>query len=256
MRFASLGSGSRGNATLIERGPTRLLLDCGFSLKETCSRLARLGLSGEDLTALLVSHEHRDHISGAGVLAREFRLPLWATPGTLEGVEAVGIGALPDIRFFNSHEPFAIDGIEIMPFPVPHDAREPCHFVFSDGRHRIGVLTDAGSSTPHIERCLTGCDALAIECNHDLQMLAGGPYPPVLKKRVGGPYGHLDNNAAAEILSTLDVGGLQHLVAMHVSEINNSPALVRATLDRKLGCGDDWIKVADQEHGLDWCTLL
>lgn len=255
MRFASLGSGSRGNATLIEYGNTRLLVDCGFSFKETCARLSRFGLGGGDLTAIVVTHGHHDHISGVGVVARALNLAVWLTPGTLRECEAQGVGSLPDIRLFSSDEPFSVDGVEVTPFSVPHDAREPCQFVFYNGRYRVGVLTDTGGSTPHIEQQLSGCDALLIECNHDRGMLVNGPYPPALKERISGPYGHLDNTTAAQLLVAVGAHKVQHLVAMHLSEVNNRPELVRSALDQVLGCDEAWIKVADQEAGLDWCEL-
>jgi phosphoribosyl 1,2-cyclic phosphodiesterase len=253
MRFASLGSGSRGNATLIEAGATRVLLDCGFSLRETAARLRRLGRETSELSAILVTHEHADHLNGVGVLAREHRLPVWMTPGT--HLAAAAIGELPEVRPFNCHEPFAIGDLEIHPFPVPHDAREPCQFVFSDGAARLGVLTDTGEPTACIEAALDACDALLIECNHDRALLRDGPYPEALKQRIAGRYGHLDNDTAAQLLTRLDRGRLQTLVALHLSETNNRPQQVRATLSAALGCDPEWIAIADQERGLGWRDL-
>jgi phosphoribosyl 1,2-cyclic phosphodiesterase len=143
----------------------------------------------------------------------------------------------------------------IEPFPVPHDATEPTQFVFSDGEVRLGILTDTGSSTSHIEKILSNCDALALECNHDSRMLERGPYPPALKRRVASELGHLSNVEASQLLSNLDQGRLQHVVAVHLSETNNSPALAQAALASAMGCGTDRIYVADQEEGLDWCTI-
>src|SRR5215471_14794464 len=122
-------------------------------------------------------------------------------------------GELSRVHGFDSHDVIAIDGIEVRPFPVPHDAREPVQFVCSDGQWRVGVLTDLGMSTRHVEASLSGCHALVLECNHDLDMLANGDYPPSLKDRIAGRYGHLDNVAAAGLLSRLDASRLQHLVA-------------------------------------------
>jgi phosphoribosyl 1,2-cyclic phosphodiesterase len=138
---------------------------------------------------------------------------------------------------------------------VPHDAREPVQYVFSDGDRRLGVLTDTGCVTPHIERCLDGCDALVLECNHDSEMLRRGAYPPQLKTRIAGRLGHLDNAAAAALLATLDRRRLQHVVAAHLSEQNNCPELARAALAGALGCGSEWIGVADQETGFGWREL-
>jgi len=255
MRFASIGSGSKGNGTLIEGGQACLLVDCGFSLKETRKRLARLNLGDDELTGLLVTHGHRDHISGIGVLARALKVPVWMTAGTQRECEAANIGQLPDVRIFNSNKAFTIDGLDIEPFPVPHDAREPSQFVFSDKSFRIGLLTDTGSSTKHIERVLSGCDALLLECNHDIDLLMDGDYPMALKQRVSGQYGHLDNIAAGQILSKLDRSRLQHLVAMHLSEKNNRPELARDALSVAMECEEWWVKVADQKNGLAWCEL-
>ncbi|HXG27618.1 MAG TPA: MBL fold metallo-hydrolase, partial [Nevskiales bacterium] len=249
MRFAYLGSGSRGNAALIQAGRTLLLLDCGFSVAETERRLARLGVTPADLAAIVVTHEHADHLGGVARLARKHRLPVWMTRGT----HAAWLERdVPMPEFCCAHTAFALGDIELAPYPVPHDAREPCQFVFSDGQRRIGVLSDAGHITPHIRASLSGCDALLLECNHDPAMLADGPYPERLKARVGGPLGHLSNAQAAALLGEIDVSRLQHLVATHISETNNRPGLVRAALAAALNCDPGWIAVAEQEQGLDW----
>ncbi len=251
MRFALLGSGSRGNATLIEEGDTRLLVDCGFSMREAERRMALLGASPQRLSAILVTHEHHDHLSGVGALARKYQIPVWLTAGT----EAAGkrrLGELPQRVVLNSHSDFAIEDLNLHPFPVPHDAREPCQFVFSNGDKRLGLLTDTGCCTPHIERQLDGCDALILESNHDRQMLAMGPYPPALQARVGGSQGHLSNDQAAGILQCIDSRSLQHLVAAHLSEKNNTPELAVEALSGALGCEREWITLADQDGGLGW----
>ena len=251
MRFACLGSGSRGNALIVEQGGTRLMLDCGYPLRETERRLARLGLAPEDLAGILVTHEHSDHTAGVGKFARKHGLALWLTYGTLKATP----GELPDaaqINVIDSHSPFDVGALHLLPFPVPHDAREPAHFVFSDGARRLGVLTDSGASTSHIESMLSGCDALVLECNHDLGLLMSGDYPPALKSRVAGRYGHLDNQSAARLLAALDRGRLQHLIAAHLSQQNNTPDLARAALAQAMGCAPDWIGVADQDLGFGW----
>lgn len=254
MRFACLGSGSRGNALIVERGRTRLMLDCGYPARETERRLARLGLAPADLGGILVTHEHSDHTAGACKFARTHDLPLWLTHGTLKGIPG-DVSAL-DINIIDSHSPFAIGELQLLPFPVPHDAREPAHFVFSDGAHRLGVLTDTGSSTSHIEAMLSGCDALVLECNHDLDLLMNGDYPQALKSRVAGRYGHLDNQASAGLLAALDRSRLQHLIAAHLSQQNNTPELACQALAQVMGCAPGWIGVADQDEGFAWREIF
>jgi len=255
VRFASLGSGSRGNALVVESGATRLLIDCGFSLRETEYRLGRLGLDGSAISAVVVTHEHGDHVGGLGPFARRHGVPVWMTSGSRQGLESGGTGHLPDVRVFSPHERFAIGDVELNPYPVPHDAREPCQFVFGDGAVRLGLLTDAGSITPHIVSCLGDCDALLVECNHDRGMLERGPYSRPLKDRVGGPYGHLDNDTAAALLGAVASGRLRHVVAMHLSETNNAPALATTALQRVLGGDTGALRVASQDDGFDWCDL-
>ncbi len=252
MRFASLGSGSKGNATLVEAGDTRVLIDCGFSRAEAEKRLARFALTPADLDAVLVTHEHSDHIAGVGRLSRRYRLPVWMTAGT----EAMHQGGeLAQWRCINSHRAFRIGALQVQPFPVPHDAREPCQFVFSDGHRRLGLLTDVGSITPHMLQALDQLDAFILECNHDPAMLAAGPYPPPLKRRVGGDYGHLSNQQAAAILKHVRTDRLQHLIAAHISEKNNRPELALACLAEAVGESRFGILAADQPSGMPWISL-
>jgi phosphoribosyl 1,2-cyclic phosphodiesterase len=253
VKFAYLGSGSRGNAALIQAGGTTLMLDCGFSLAETERRLLRLGVAPQDLSAIVVTHEHADHLSGVARLARRHRIPVWMTHGT----HAAWTGTdVPAVEFCCAHTPFTIGDIELHPYPVPHDAREPCQYVFSNRRRRIGVLSDAGHITSHIRASLTGCDALLVECNHDPDMLAQGPYPDSLKARVGGQLGHLSNGQTAALLGEIDITHLQHLVLAHISETNNTPTLARSTVAAALSCAEHWIAVADQGTGLDWREVV
>jgi phosphoribosyl 1,2-cyclic phosphodiesterase len=252
MRFASLGSGSKGNATVVEAGDTRLLVDCGFSCAETEKRLARLSLQPTDLAAILVTHEHSDHISGVASLSRRYRLPVWMTAGTEAAHQG---GELAAYRCINSHRAFRIGDLQVQPFPVPHDAREPCQFVFFDGRRRLGLLTDVGTITAHMLQALDHLDGLILECNHDPGMLATGPYPPRLKQRVGGPFGHLSNQQAADIVGKIDRGRLHHLVAAHISEKNNQPQLALGCLAAAVGESGFGILAADQPAGMPWLTL-
>lgn len=255
MRFASLGSGSAGNATLVEAGETRLLLDCGFSVKETVQRLARLDLQPEQLTGILVTHEHDDHARGVFKLAARYQIPVWLTHGTYSMCQRYLPTQAHTIHIVDAHTAFAVQDIQVHPYPVPHDAREPAQFVFGDGDRKFGVLTDVGSVTPHIVMMLQGCDGLLLECNHDLEMLRTGPYAHSLKKRVGGWLGHLDNQTSAQLLSQLDNTRLKHLVAAHLSEKNNTPALAKQALSEVLQCATEWVQIASQQEGLDWRSL-
>lgn len=252
MRFAVLGSGSKGNAMLVEQGNTCVMVDCGFSLREVERRLARLGRSPEQLTAVLVTHEHADHIHGVAALVRKYDLALWMTPGTWH---AGRCSDLTEVSLFSSHDRFAIGDLEVCPFPVPHDARDPCQFVFGNGDVRLGLMTDVGSSTPHIEQQLSGLHALMLECNHDPVLLANGSYPPSLKRRVGGVHGHLSNLQAAALLARLDGSRLRHVVAAHLSEKHNLPELAQQALSGAMNCTPDWVAVADQAEGLDWRSV-
>ena len=251
MRFASLGSGSEGNALLVATGRTLVMMDCGFGLQDTASRMERLGVSPGQLSGIVVTHEHSDHINGVARLARKFNLPVWLTHGTLHSQPKAfaGVRCLNEI---DPHRTFAIGDVEVAPYPVPHDAAEPVQFVFSDGARRLGVLTDTGCSTTHIEQTLSGCHALVLECNHDSDMLMNGDYPYPLKQRVGGRLGHLNNDDAAGILGRLDVSRLQHLVSAHLSRKNNTANLARQALSCVMNCEAGWVGVATQEEGFAW----
>jgi len=249
LRFCSLGSGSKGNALLVHSEQTCIMIDNGFSVRETERRLALRGMEADNITALLVTHEHADHINGVGPLARKYNLTVYTTRGTLSSGR---LGELPKNKIFNSHTAFAIGDLEINPFPVPHDASEPCQFVIGNGERKLGVLTDTGSITPHIVETLSGVDALMIECNHDVDMLEQGDYPYHVKMRVAGDYGHLNNGQAAQLIMNIDTSGLQHIVAAHISEKHNTAELAQKTLSTALHCSQDWISVAEQAVGLNW----
>jgi len=252
MRFASLGSGSKGNALVVQSGRTRVLIDCGFGPRELAARLARLGLTPGDLDAILVTHEHGDHVGGVARAAQRFSLDVHMSHGTCVGA---GLAGQIEVSLFDSHAAFVVGDLQIEPFPVPHDAREPTQFIVSDGRWRLGVLTDSGCVTPHMVGMLDGCDGLVLECNHDVEMLLNGSYPWALKQRVGGRFGHLDNMSAASLLGQINRLHLQHVVAAHLSEQNNTPQLARAALAGVLGCEPQEVAVADQREGFDWRQL-
>ena len=285
MRFASLGSGSEGNSLVVEtyaeasaqasaatsiamlapdtadaingRGgerPWRVMIDCGFGVRQAEARLMRLGIDPTSLDAILITHEHGDHIGGVFALARRYRIAVWASHGTLQSVMTERFDGV-SVNVCSSHDAFSIGAIGVRPFPVPHDAREPTQFVLDDGVHRLGVLTDTGRSTMHIIDSLAGCDALVMECNHDAAMLEASDYPYPLKRRISGAYGHLSNEAAAEIVSLLDRSRLSRIVAAHLSRTNNTVDLARAALAAATGWPQTRIDVADQDLGLEWIDL-
>ena len=245
MGVASLGSGSRGNGTLVAVGGAVFLVDCGFNLKQTEQRLARLQLSPGDLSAILVSHEHSDHIAGVTALSHRYGIPVFASYGTLNnGPKAFSCTA------FDGDVPVEVAGVVVNPGVVPHDAREPTQFVLQHDGMKIGVLSDLGSITEHVVTQFSDCDYLLLEANHDRAMLQRGSYPPALKRRVGGDHGHLSNTQALELLTRIAHAGL-HVVIGHVSEQNNDLDLVEslfAPLRPQLAS----LSIATQKEGQEW----
>tara|TARA_R110000823_G_scaffold210224_4_gene340447 strand:+ start:6088 stop:6846 length:759 start_codon:yes stop_codon:yes gene_type:complete len=251
MQFASLGSGSKGNATLVRAGGTLVMIDCGFSVRETTRRMRRLGVQAEDLDAILVTHEHSDHASGVAALSRRFAVPVYLTHGThatgrLDGGHAY--------CRFNSEHSFSIGELAVCAVPVPHDAAEPCQFRFNWRHCSLGLLTDLGSITPHIVDMYGSCRSLLLEFNHDLPMLLAGDYPAALKRRVGGDWGHLNNEQAVDLLRQLGGSRLDHLVVAHVSEKNNRRELAERALLSVLKSLDG-VTFAQQGEGFDWLQL-
>lgn len=257
LRFCSLGSGSSGNATIVEGSggitTTRVLVDCGFTQRELAARLARASLSLADIDAIFVTHEHGDHVGCSVALAKRHRIPVWMSRGTWR---AVGQPELPGLlHFARDGEEIAVGDLQIAPYTVPHDAQEPLQPCFSDGAFRLGVLTDAGSVTAHLLAQLQGCHALLLECNHDLEMLAASRYPYPLKARIGGRYGHLSNDTAAQILAACLHPGLRHVVAAHLSRENNRPDLALAALAAVSGASTSDMRAAGPSWGFDWIEL-
>lgn len=253
MRFASLGSGSEGNALVVQAGASTVMIDCGFGVKETIRRCACLGLAPESIDAIVITHEHSDHVGGAPRFARRFDIPVWLTFGTLAATESRWDGCT--LRGFDSHDAFLVGDLEVQPFPVPHDAREPAQMTVSDGIRKLGVLTDVGETTAHIERSLADCDALFLEANHCEDLLWQSSYPPSLKVRIAGRFGHLSNRASADLLARIAGDRLQRVVAAHLSRQNNRAELAQAALAGALGAVADDIFVASQDDGIGWVAL-
>jgi phosphoribosyl 1,2-cyclic phosphodiesterase len=250
LRFTSLGSGSSGNALVVESGGTRVMMDCGFTLADTKARLERVGLTPSQISGVVVTHEHDDHMGGVARFALRYAIPVYLTRGTAQWLPADFPAVL--VKCIDSHTPFAIEDVAVEPFPVSHDAREPVQYVFSDGDARLGVLTDIGTVTRHVVEKLSGCEALVVECNHDLDMLMEGPYPVSLKHRVAGRFGHLCNADAGRLVAALELSKLRHLIAAHLSRQNNKPALAVSALSTAAGCEPEWVGVATQGDGFAW----
>jgi phosphoribosyl 1,2-cyclic phosphodiesterase len=254
LRFKSLGSGSSGNATVVQARSTtsitHLLVDCGLGIRHLDKRLGQAGMLAEQIDAIFITHEHGDHIGCARQLALRERIPVWMSHGTYTAIGEPDFDGL--LRIACDALPFEVGAMQVRPFTVPHDAREPLQLTCTDGDQRLGILTDLGHATSHVLEQLAGCGSLLLECNHDPDMLAASSYPPFLKRRVGGAWGHLANGAAAEIARAMSASGLKQVVAAHLSEQNNRPDLARRALATALGCSDADIHVADQGAGSGW----
>jgi phosphoribosyl 1,2-cyclic phosphodiesterase len=257
LRFRSLASGSSGNATLVEAFDglyrTRLLIDCGLGARQLDACLAQDGLSGADLDAIFITHEHGDHIGSALSVSARFGTPLWMSAGT-QAALPLADGPRAHLRLASDGQAIAIGGLQLHPFTVPHDAREPLQLHCTDGHRRLGVLTDLGHVTAHALSQLAGCHALLLESNHCPDLLAASRYPPFLKRRVGGTHGHLSNAQAASALASLRHSGLSTVVGAHLSERNNRPELVREGFAQALGCGPADVLLSSR-HGLGWLGI-
>jgi phosphoribosyl 1,2-cyclic phosphodiesterase len=257
LKFASLGSGSEGNALLIsattDQQRTTVMLDCGFGMKETERRLARLELGPTDINGIVVTHEHQDHIAGVFKFARRHCVPVWLTYGTALAARADRYCV--DLQFCRDAELIDIGALQLLPYTVPHDAREPVQYVITNGITKLGVLTDAGHATSHLIDALSGCDALILECNHDKTMLSNSSYPQSLKHRIGGAYGHLSNQTSSDILSSLDQARLKTVIGAHLSRQNNTVELVRESLQKVVNPERTTIMIACQADGFEWIDL-
>jgi phosphoribosyl 1,2-cyclic phosphodiesterase len=251
MQIASLGSGSKGNATIVSHEGTIILVDCGFSLRQFEQRLARLKVSPQEIDAILLTHEHSDHGSGVARLSLKFDIPVWSTVGTARAVFEDGF-------FYHEvcgGETTQIGCFEVLPVTVPHDAGEPVQFVFchvASGK-KLGILTDTGHITNHIIQAYNNLDGLLLEFNYDQTMLDSGPYPYPLKQRVSGDLGHLSNEQSIYLLSQINTAGLSCLIAAHISENNNSPGIVQRQLNQLNSIPTPIL--ASQETGFGWINV-
>ena len=251
MRVGSLGSGSRGNATLIQHAETTLLVDNGFSLRQFSRRLRRFDIQPGEIDAVLLTHEHGDHSGGVARLCESHGIPLWTAVGTARAVLEPGF----EYNVLVAGKAVTIGGVEVMPVTVPHDASEPLQFIFRqiDDDKRLGILTDTGHITSHIVEAFDRLDGLLLEFNYDPGMLETGPYPEPLKQRVGGNHGHLSNLQSLDLLRRIDTSTLSCLIAAHISEKNNTPAIVADLIGHLDGVPAPIL--ANQEAGFDWIEI-
>lgn len=254
IRFKSLGSGSAGNATLVEASDglhtSRLLIDCGLSPRQLTVRLQQAGVEPEQISAVFITHEHSDHIGCAEVFALRHRIPVWMSRGTHAAIGHPDLDGL--LHFTRDGDAVPIGTLQLQPFTVPHDAREPLQLRCSDGERTLGIATDLGHASPHVLRMLQGCHALLLEANHDPDLLAASRYPPFLKARVAGDFGHLSNAASASLAAAIAHTGLGHVLAAHLSERNNRPALAAQALANALNRHVSDVLLADATTGSGW----
>ncbi|HOP46475.1 MAG TPA: MBL fold metallo-hydrolase [Desulfobacteraceae bacterium] len=228
MKFSVLASGSSGNACYIEKGNTRVIIDAGLSSREIERRLGYIGVDPKSLDALIITHEHSDHIKGVGPFSRRFKLPVYINHKTLRIAQKT-LGGLPEPVIVKTGDTITIKELCIETFTKCHDAADPVGLVLShfngtsSNGKKLGIITDLGRSTGLVEDRLNGCHALIMEFNYDQEMLDQGPYPLFIKRRINGQDGHLSNKQAACLLETLSHENLEHVVLAHLSEINNQP---------------------------------
>ncbi|HHV95298.1 MAG TPA: MBL fold metallo-hydrolase [Clostridiaceae bacterium] len=233
LKFCSLFSGSSGNSIFIGTDKTKILIDAGLSGKKITEALLSIGEDPASLDAILVSHEHDDHVRSLGILSKRYNIPVYANEKTwealIENIKNIKDMDAKNIKYFEVNKEFEIGGLGIKAFPVPHDANEPVGFCFFYCERKITVATDIGHVTPQIKECIEGSDLLLLESNHDIRMLQVGTYPWWLKKRILGERGHLSNEAAAEVVAEMAEKGTQHFLLGHLSKNNNFPHLAYQT---------------------------
>ena len=251
MKFASLGSGSNGNSTLVKTESTCIMVDCGFSLKKSLNKLNCLGISGDQLDAILLTHEHSDHWAGVMPLATRYDIPVFLTVGSRRAIECQSSGLF---RIIENYDKFSIGDLCITPVPIPHDAEEPVQYVFTNNTVCFGILTDLGHFTKYIVDQYKLCDGLLLEANYDKDMLRSGPYPSSLKRRIDSKWGHLANDQAFEFLKTIDHQRIQYLLFGHISEKNNSIEKITESMD-KTWFDKSVIHFANQSSVSGWLQL-
>mgnify|MGYP000863698787 FL=1 len=248
--FQVLASGSKGNSILVCSETTRILFDAGLSAKEILRRIESTGFGASELSGIILSHEHQDHVRGVGTLSRRFDLPVFLSQGTLEQLPAQ-VGKLPSRQLFQTGTAFAIGDLLIEPFAISHDAAEPAGFVVTHNGSRLGICTDCGTATQLMRARLRDCSALVIEANHDMQMLLTGPYPAELKQRIRSRHGHLSNDDTFRLLEELLHDRLKTVVFAHLSETNNHPNILENAY-RALLTREEWrgvrFEIGDQHH--------
>ncbi|MFT5599139.1 MAG: phosphoribosyl 1,2-cyclic phosphodiesterase [Urechidicola sp.] len=251
MKIASLGSGSKGNATIVSSDGTNILIDCGFSLRQFEKRLSFLGMAPQDIDAILITHEHSDHCGGVVRIAKKYTIPVWTTFGTGRSV----FENSADFNKLSGGKTITIGSFDVFPVTVPHDAGEPVQFVFCDNAsgEKFGILTDTGHITSHIIDAYKNLDGLLLEFNYDQKMLENGPYPYSLKQRVSGGLGHLSNDQSIGLLQEINTSQLRCLIAAHISEKNNSPSIVESHLSLIEQIPQPIL--ASQDAGFDWINI-
>ncbi len=257
MEFSVLGSGSGGNAVFVQSGKTAILIDAGFSGKQIAERLKRIGKNIEQVKAVFVTHEHNDHIAGAGVLSRKLKIPVFANAGTYRGCGRK-LGKLFVREEFETGVKLIFEDLLIRSFPISHDTNDPVGFVVDDGRSSLGYLTDTGTITHLMATRLRACDGLVLEFNHDPDMLRTGPYPLELQQRVRSNEGHLANEDAARFLQQICHDKLKTVILAHLSETNNLPQLAlqaARSATKHVAAGNMRIITAEQSKPLDVITL-
>lgn len=242
MRLCSIASGSSGNCIYIGDEHTHLLVDTGISKKRVEQGLSELGIKGDELDGILVTHEHIDHIQGLGVFCRKYKTPVFATKGTIEGIkECSSLGKLPEgiLHEINVDERFRLGELAVCPFAISHDARQPSGYRIESGKKAVAVATDLGTYDSYIVENLKKLDAVVLEANHDVHMLEVGPYPYPLKKRVMGELGHLSNELSGRLLCDILHDGLRSVVLGHLSKENNYAELAYETVKLEVSLGDN-----------------